>query len=269
MHRITIVGESEGSPLLALQHGLALAPQLVTWGAATRITDPGRAIVAFVDRPRSVALPALQVWTHRAWQPLTVLSVVDVTATWREALESRGFGMIAGTGGPDWTGLRRGLESVLAADAWLVPLAADTLSCHDPAVVRCLDVCVSLLPHRHTVTSWSRALGLPHRQTLHGLFAERNLPPPKRILDHLRLARIAHHGRDQPRPDRADLARRFGYSSADYLGKSVKRCLGCSLGELVAAGPGHALRALGKLARAVGNRSARTDSPFGSTESPL
>lgn len=249
--RITVVGDPDAPSLLALQYALVVAARHVAWSSAILIDDPGRAIVAFIDGPDGTALRALRDWSHRAWQPLTILSIAAGTANaWRDLLDSWSFQTIVGVGGPDWTGLRGRLESVLATDTWLVPLAADALGCHDPAVVHSLDVCLRTLPHRHTVTSWSRALGLRHRQMLHGLFAERNLPSPKCILDHLRLACVAHHGRDdQPRPDRTGLALRFGYSSADYLGKAVKRCLGCSLGELVAAGPGRALQPLRHLSR--------------------
>lgn len=250
VRRFTIVGDADGHALGALHYGLALIPRHVEWSSAARLDDPGRAIVAFVDHSAAAVEP-LEAWAHRAWQPLTVVSLAARDdGAWRDILEAWCFRTMVGTESPDWIGLRRALEDVLVTDAWLVPLAADALGCHDAEIVHSLDVCLRLLPHRHTVTSWSRALGLEHRQTLHGLFAERNLPSPKCILDHLRLACIAYHGReDRPRPDRTELARQFGYSSADYLGKAVKRCLDCTVGELVAAGPGLAVDSLRCISR--------------------
>lgn len=142
------------------------------------------------------------------------------------------------------------------ASAWrrasadgLVVRAADALGCHDAPVVRALEAAVRMIPEHHTVSSWAREMELEHRQSLHELFTDRGLPPPKEVLDHMRLARLAVFAAGaNEAPTRDELACRFGYSSGDYLGKTAKRCLRMTLGTLLEQGPRAALDHLARVA---------------------
>lgn len=257
---VTVV--TDGGPwsgtVLEVCDALGVVAETTPWSHAGDDVDPGRAIVAEIPSFNAAVVATLRTWSRRAWQPMSVLSVAQRPGRGAliGTLRDLGYGRIIERRGESAAAqaVRSELRSVLESGAWLIPRAANALRCQDTALVRALEAALQMIPRHHTVTSWAALLEFHHRQALHELFAERGLPPPKDILDHLRLARVAHFAaRTTPKPTRDALAARFGYSSGDYLGKSAKRRLGITLGDLLESGP---CVAIARLAASTDGRRA-------------
>jgi len=221
----------------------------VDWGSAVSLEEPAAGMLADITPPFAARLQLLRGWAARAWQPACVCCLVpesgaaDVLAE----LAELGYSTVlpASMRDHDWEEIRRRLDLIRGKKAWLVPQIAGALDCYDLAVIEALEVALDILPAQTTVKAWVRELGLPRRQRLESLLAKRGLPPPKEVLEWLRLARVIESSAAYGvRPTRRQLAEEFRYPDADYLGRRAKKMTGRTLGALLGSGVGGVLEVM-------------------------
>lgn len=250
--RVSIVSDEADWTREALRRCLELdgvAPERVGWPEAGRLTKPPAALVVRAGRGvREVEPDPFETWAGRAWQPLTIVSLAPVpgAAELSRRLEALRFRSTLWHGTAEaWERVEPRLAELIARPVWIVPALADALEVRDPRVVEALSVAVLRQPEKLSIPRWAGAAGLVGYRDLEGLFSRRGLPPPKRVLEWVRLISVVEHGRTAAGTwTRERLARRFGYSSADYLGRRAKALSGRSLGRLLTAGPRETLRLL-------------------------
>jgi hypothetical protein len=216
------------------------------WGKAVSLEEPAEGMVVDVTPPFESRLQFLRTRASRAWQPTCIccltpeFGVTDVMVE----LGNLGYSTVLPTSmrNHDWQEVRCQLDLILKKKAWLVPQIAGALDCYDLPVVEVLEAALNILPAHTTVNAWVRELGLPRRQTLESLLAERGLPRPKEILEWLRLARVIEFSHACcARPTRNQLAEEFQYATGDYLGRRAKKLTGRTLGTLLGTGVGGTL----------------------------
>ncbi len=211
-----------------------------SWHARPPTPPPYRVFLLDIARRSPAVSRVVSRLAEFAWQPLCIVSVAPVpgAVSLVSRLDDMAFDHVLSIRDRPsyWDAVRDDVDAVLRGDGWLLPLAAQALSCHEPAVLRALMRLLEPMPGARTVTRWANTLQL-RRQDLGTLFAVHGLPSPKAVLDLVRLARVTYASSERPQLSRDELARRFGYSSGDYLGKRAKQLTGCAFGQVVAAGP--------------------------------
>jgi hypothetical protein len=216
------------------------------WGSAVSLKEPAAGMLVDVTPPFAARLQLLRGWAARAWQPACICCLVPEfgAADALAELGDLGYSTVlpASTRDHDWQDIRRRLDLICGKQAWLVPQIARALDCYDLPLIEALEAALDILPAETTVKAWVRELGLPRRQRLESLLAKRGLPPPKEILEWLRLARVIESSAACcARPTRRQLAEEFQYPDADYLGRRAKKMTGRTLGALLGSGVGGVL----------------------------
>lgn len=212
------------------------------WGRTPPVDGrPYRVLLADAGEFPDCGRAVLSELAGHAWQASTVVSLTRApgAADLLSNLRRLGFQRIVMERDRSayWKALCRSLEAVLRGDAWLLPVFCRVLRCTDARLVRALATLLDPLPCGRTVTHWARSAGFRRRQELAALCTELGLPHPKVMLDAIRIARAAHAALRRPDSTRDQLARRFGFSSGDYMGKRARALTGCSFGQLIHVGP--------------------------------
>jgi hypothetical protein len=223
-----------------------------TWSETGRLVDPPDVLVVELDRSFEARHRALKEWADRAWQPICVASVTPRPGSSRLTVRLRGLGyrhLLPSRLTRDyWHDLGLRVRTILENRASLVPCLAKALECYDPAIIEVLSVALQMIPAHRTVSGWANEIGFRRRHNLECLFGTHGLPQPKTVLDCLRLACVVEAARRaQSSPTRDELARQFGYSSGDYLGKRAKTLTGRALGELLSTGVDEIFATLSKI----------------------
>ena len=251
--RVVIVSDAAEWRHEAVRRCLALdgvAPEPVGWSRAGALETAPDALVVRADPNTGTFDPALfDHWAERAWQPLTVVWLVPGpgAAALSGRLDALRFRSVLWQDGTDeaWAELEARVAEAARSPLWLVPALAEALGVSDPRIVEGLAAAVARQPERLTIPEWSRAVGLIGYRDFERLLSSHGLPPPRRLLQWLRLLCVVDHAAAQHgSPTRERLARRFGYASGSYLGRRAKGLTGRPLGELVQAGPQETLRHL-------------------------
>lgn len=226
---------------------LAVAPECLTWDDSGSVGDLGCALVADVVTEAGERTAAIELWAARAWQPLCVLSLIPTlgAGSLYQRFQRLGYRRIVPVNGlPSyWQCIRGNVRAVLNGPSRLIPMIAEWYYCYEPKILSTLTVAADLADEVRTVQGLSRALGFERPTELRKLFAHSGCPPPKEVLERLRLALAVEYARTRdPRPTRDEVAQRFKYSSGVYLGRHSRRLTGLSFGSLVEFGPSAALR---------------------------
>jgi hypothetical protein len=202
---------------------------------------PYRVLLADVTRAVDPVVAELGGFAEHAWQACTVVSVTGSPGAADLVRELRRLGfrriVMERNRHTYWATLRRHIETVRRGDGWLLPVFCRVLPCSDARIRRAVATLLDPLPCGRTVTRWARHAGFRRRQELAALCCDAGLPPPKTMLDAIRLARATHAARMRPGLTRDQLAQRFGFSSGDYLGKRARALTGQSFGRLIRVGP--------------------------------
>lgn len=211
--------------------------ELVGWSSAAAVGGPVSAVVADATSPFERKSAVFAEWAARLRYPSCVVSVApDLGAAefvWY--LRARGYERVEQSAGGEGYGewVRSGLQDMLGAKLWLVPLVAEQLGTRDPLVVETLCAALEMIPGEVTVDHWARRLGWQTRRRLERLFRERGLPNPKDVLGWLRLLVLADAAEHSPEPLSAvQLAQEHNYTSGRYLRRRIRELTGRGL-ELV------------------------------------
>lgn len=221
---------------------LDVVPECESWASAETRRWPVAALVLDLTLPFEPKRSQLGEWAGRGWQPVCVLCISPQrgAAEFEVWARARGYHRMLHGARPSEYRAELGacLEEVVDRRLRLVVELAKALEVTDPEVLRALTLGMAMIPEHNTVGYWSDELGLGRRQRLARLFRRRCLPPPKRMLGLLRLARVVEcaTGPDQP-VTQVELARRLGYSDASYLRRVARALTGQSLSWLLEGGP--------------------------------
>ena len=214
-------------------------PECETWSTVPSRHGPVAALVLDVTSPYEPKRRQLRKWAGKGQQPACILCVAPQRGAAELAIYAAKLGynhVLYGIVAEFCEGLEEVMRRIIEKRAWVVPEVARVLKCYDHEIVRCLDVGLDLAP-RHTVESWATELGLQRRQDLASIFSGRSLPPPKLVLEWLRLVLLVEKATNSPHEQTHDeLARAFGYASGDYLRKHARRISAHSLSDLIKSG---------------------------------
>lgn len=224
-------------------------PERTVWARVTALADPPAALLLDAQPPLTTKYRMFDAWARDAWQPVCVVSVSPALGVteFTDKLDALCYRYVLQAAYLDehWQTLASDLRGRVDACARLVPHIARATSCFELPIVVALWKALGLIPELRSVQRWARQLGMSRREELEGTFAAYRFPPPKTMLEWLRLLRVIDAGQhSERRISRNALARAFRYSSGDYLGRRAKALTGFSLGELLAHGPEWAIRVM-------------------------
>jgi len=226
--------------------GQGLWAEVIGWDSAHRIEPPVAAIAPHLDGELSGPLPSLAVWAERALQPCTALFLAPFRRSALVVGELRRLGFARIRTLPDGTcspeELKRALVQVVDRGLWVAGAFAREVGNTEPLVVRVYTAALDGPTPARTSAEWAKLCwkdpylrsesGICERHALARFFRQRGLPPSKRALDAMRLCCVCDHAQRNAQPTRAVLMRRFGYASADALGRFAKRLTGRPLGDV-------------------------------------
>lgn len=223
-----------------------LAAELVEWDDAQDLQPPVAAIAAHVDGQPELRARVLGAWAERALQPCTALFLAPVrrSALLAEEIRSLAYARIRrlADGPCSPQELHRVLGTVVDRELWAAGALARELGITGPLTVRALSCALDGNCPARNVTAWAQRCyrdphlraktGVGERHELARWLKKVGMPPPGRCLNVMRLCCALAHAWRNGQPSRTRLARRFGYASADALGRRAKRLTGRPLGEL-------------------------------------
>lgn len=239
--RVVLVSDDEGWAERAGGMAQKLGAQWETraWAEAAALQGPVGALVARVGSAGADVEHAFVRWAGQAWQPLTLVWLPPVRRAAKVAhlLDELHYGSRfheVTSRGPDGE-LETGLARILERGGWIVPRFASALGWSaEPFLVHVLSLPLLATVPPTSVEAWRRAAGNLSYAEFEQLFYLHGAPPPKRVLDPLRIAGAAVWAAAQKRvPERSWLASHLGYASEHYLGRRVKQLSGLTAGELV------------------------------------
>lgn len=140
----------------------------------------------------------------------------------------------------------RGLARILDRGGWVVSRFAVRLGwTEEPRLLRILAMPLLSEDPPASVAAWRLAAGGLSYGELEGLFRRHGGPPPKQVLDRLRVAgAVVWAAGLGEAPERRLVASRLGYASGAYLGRRVKAMTGRPLGRLLRLPADRAVEAL-------------------------
>lgn len=219
------------------------APERFAWSEAGMIEMPVRAILVLRDRSDSGQTSAtLASWAATGWQPLAIVTDRPAPGSHGFAERIRELGYDAPLHHPApgddtegyWREFLQCLRDRFERRLWLVPHFVSELGQADPWCARALEV-LARNPRTRTVEDWARLTGLSGRRALEREFAERALPPPKRLLVRFRLAQAICE-RYETGSTLDAVARALAYPSGDYLGRRCRQLTGLPFSQAAASG---------------------------------
>lgn len=233
---------------------LGLVAERAAWSSAPRLDGTPAAVALDVAAPFGRKVRQCERWAARAWQPLCVCCLAAEPGAARVAagLRSLGYSTVELLPSEEghWQDLLSRLRRRVENHAWIATRFAQAFGCYDRWIVEAFHVALDTLPAGGSMEHWAARLGLRRRQDLAVMFAERGLPRPKALWDWVRLIRLIEFARAAGlKSTREKLAREFGYSSGDYLGRRVRELSGVSLGALLEAGPARAIEIMAERLR--------------------
>lgn len=203
--RVVIVSDAPEWRDEAARRCLALdgvVPEPVGWSRAPAIETVPDALVARAA-PRAGTLdPTLfERWAERAWQPLTVVWLVPGrgSAALAGRLDAFRFPFVVWQDGTDeaWKELEARVADATRRPLWLVPALAEALDVRYPRIVEALGAAVLGQPALRLVSDWAWAVSMVGYGDLEHLFSAHRLPPPKRVLDWVRLLCVVDHAAEE------------------------------------------------------------------------
>lgn len=216
-------------------------PEVVSWKEASQLEEPSAALVAYVDHLPCDKLQMFELWSRHAWQPSTAvcLRLVRRSAVLAEHLSVLGYMRISflTEGPPTPEEVVAVVKSLVERRLWVCGLLARTLGYTGPNFVHVLTRALDCEVPASTVTAWAKrcnqsGLDICTLADLERFMRRAGVPTPKAVLDRIRLLQVMAHACSNGRQTRDQLARRFGYSSGDFLGRQARRLTGISFGEL-------------------------------------
>jgi len=223
-----------------------LEAEIVGRDDAQNLETPVAAISAHVDSQLELWAPILETWAKRGLQPCTALFLAPVrrSALLAERVRQLGYARLHRFAHAECssTEVHRILGTIVDRELWVAGAVARQLGTTDPVAARVLTCALDANSPAPNVIAWARrcyqdpylrdVAKIGERHELARCLKELEMPPPGRCLDVLRLCCSLSHAWRNGQPSRAKLARRFGYASADSLGRRAKRLTCRPLGEL-------------------------------------
>lgn len=240
-HRVVVVSDDEawGARARAIAVDLGANPEHLDRDTAATLEGPVGALLIHLPSPDVREMPALKAFASRGWQPLSLVCVPPVRGAARLAhdldrlaYEHRFDSNPDGPNRRDW---EASLGRILDRGGWIVPRFASALGwSRQPSLVQILSLPLLARERPTTVKRWRRDAGGFTYAAFEALFRDNDAPPPKRVLDLLRLAEAAAWATRQRRfPHRAWLASHLGYKSVSHLSRRTRQLADLTAKQLV------------------------------------